>query len=217
MYNFNRVMCPNSLKSNYYNFNEEVNKLQLNTSKEIYELYKNNKGKKGYKYNNEEVKDKFKESNGEYCCICGNKILDYSSAMTIEHIELKSTNPKKIFDWYNLLPACSVCNKKRSTKKYENKLYLDPTKNEKLSYLFEYTMVGDVKPKKNLSSSDIERVNYMITLYQLNRSDLIEERKKEFKRCVLNDYPENLCVNKFVFKRMEELKNEKVYVRASEC
>ena len=92
---------------------------------ETYQYYKKNQNY--FQYNTAETKLAFQQMNSMRCSFCTKFISDFDTEMTVEHIQLKSVCPRKIFLWSNLLCACRTCNTKRSTKAYDKAQYLDPT------------------------------------------------------------------------------------------
>lgn len=150
-----------------------------------YEHYKKHKGK--FKYNTLETKKKFREMNFERCSFCTKYISEFDDEMTVEHIKLKSEYPEKIFNWDNLLCACKTCNTKRSTNLCDDNLYLDPTKIENIEKYFKFKLDGKIEPSKSLAEKEIEKSNYMIELYKLNRKGLVCSRRKFFNDLIEDD------------------------------
>lgn len=181
MFSIKREPEPSELKQTNKQFKSEIKELSI---KKSYEHYKKNKTR--LKYNTEETKKLFAKMNFLRCTFCDQVIHDFYDAMTVEHIELKSSNPDKIYEWTNLLCSCKTCNTKRSTKKYNNNLYLDPTKITGIERYFKFEFDGQVKPNDNLNKNDIAKADYMIKLYKLNREQLIYDRR-QFIFDLLND------------------------------
>lgn len=161
----------------------ELNETELQFSKEIigmdtkqaYEYYK--KYKHRFKYNTLETKILFKEMNYGRCSFCSMVIKDFNDAMWIEHIKLKKSYPNFIFKWDNLLCSCDICNKKRSTTECDDNQYLDPTKIENVENYFIYEADGTIEANPSLDKTETEKAQYMISLYKLNREDLVYDRR----------------------------------------
>lgn len=148
------------------------------TKKEAYEHYK--KRKNVLKYNTKETTGEFRKMNYARCSFCTQIITEFDGNMTVEHIELKSEVPEKIYEWDNLLCCCRTCNTKRSIKKYDSKRYLDPTKVKDIEKYFIYRSDGTISVNKELSKEEKEEADYMIKLYSLDRESLNYERRRFF-------------------------------------
>lgn len=181
MFSINREAQPIELNNIDIKFKDEINGLNI---KAAYKHYKDNKHR--LKYNTEETKKLFEKMNFRRCTFCGQAIDDFNKAMTIEHIKLKSKYPKKIYEWNNLLCSCKTCNTIRSTKKCYDNLYLDPTKITCIEKYFKFELDGQIKPNYGLDNDDVDRAEYMIELYKLNREDIVYDRR-DFFRDLLDD------------------------------
>lgn len=142
-----------------------------------YEYYKAHKRSVSFQYNTIETKTKFFEIAGPRCCICSQRIKDYTNEVTVEHIEPKVHSPEKIFLWSNLISCCLTCNNKRSTNEHNPDLYLDPFNFDLVEY-FAFDLDGLVKPNPTMRTEDQLKAKYMIDLYKLNRPDLLRERSR---------------------------------------
>lgn len=172
MISLTRVPFPEELHNTHERF---LKVTRENSKAEKYKIYIENKSR--YKYNTPETKAAFEVMNSKRCTFCGKLISDYNSEMTIEHIELKKDNPEKIFLWNNLLLSCRTCNTKRSIKKYNKSLYIDPTILVDTERYFSYYIDGTIVANCEISIEEQKKANYMIKLYALNRSDLRRERE----------------------------------------
>ena len=123
-----------------------------------------------------ELVNEFEKINDSRCSFCTQIIPDFMKSMEVEHIELKSHEPKKALEWSNMLCSCSTCNRKRSIKKYESIKYIDPTIERRVERYFEFLVTGEIQHKKGLSTSDKAKADYMIKLYDLNDKDRIYKR-----------------------------------------
>ena len=77
-----------------------------------------------------------------------------------------------------MLCACRTCNTKRSTNRYDDKKYLDPTKVEDIEKYFCYNGDGSISVNEDLTEEEKLQAKYMIDLYKLDRESLNVERRK---------------------------------------
>lgn len=154
-------------------------------AKEAYKFYEDNQT--SYKYNTKETKEKFKKMNYKRCSFCTKTILEFDTEMTIEHIRTKKDYPQKIFEWSNLLCACRTCNTKRSIKKYDRGKYLDPTKIIDIEKYFLFELDGSIEINKELSDAEQKKAKYMIEMYDLNRDELVYDRRHFMKKLMGED------------------------------
>lgn len=159
-------------------------KIKGMTKLEAYQFFKDHRGI--YQYNTAETKAEFAKMNYKRCSFCTKYISDFNREMTVEHIETKSDCPEKIFEWKNLLCACHTCNTERGTKTYAENAYLDPTQIDDIEKYFCFHADGTISVNKKLSDEEIEKADYMIRLYKLDRDDLNAERR-EFFQSLLDD------------------------------
>lgn len=61
------------------------------------------------------------------CCYCEELIDSGCNEMHIDHYHDKDSYPDEVVEWTNLLPACSHCNKKKSTHDTYAEPIVDPT------------------------------------------------------------------------------------------
>lgn len=156
------------------------------TAKDAYKFFLENQGT--FRYNTEETKAEFASMNYKRCSFCTQNIQNFSTEMTVEHIETKSDCPSKIFQWDNLLCSCRTCNTKRSTKKYRDDKYLDPTKLSDIERYFQFRMDGTIAVGEGLSDAERECAEYMVWMYQLDREELNADRREFMLKLLDDDY-----------------------------
>ncbi len=103
-----RKKAPAGLDRTDREFNERIAGMSREAA---YKFFLANEG--NFRYNTEETKAEFAQMNYKRCAFCTQRIQNFSTEMTVEHIELKRDCPSKIFRWDNLLCACKTCNTKR--------------------------------------------------------------------------------------------------------
>lgn len=157
---------------------------------DAYKFYLANQGK--FQYNTEETKAEFASMNYKRCSFCTQRIQNFTTEMTVEHIETKRDCPDKIFRWDNLLCSCSTCNTKRSTKKYEGGKYLDPTKRTDIERYFKFHMDGTIAAGEGLSDAERECAEYMVEMYRLDREELNADRREFLLELLDDDYFQRL-------------------------
>lgn len=132
------------------------------------------------KYNTDETKIEFKNMNYERCSFCTGIIKEFMREMTVEHIELKSRVPAKIYEWSNMLCSCKACNTKRGTKAYDRNKYLNPTIVTDIDRYFKFNADGTIEPSEGLTEEEKDAAVYMIETYGLDRETLNYERRLFF-------------------------------------
>lgn len=182
MIRIKRASNPAQLAITNKSFKE---KIKGKNAKDAYEFYKQNK--EMYQYNTKETKKKFKKMNYQRCSFCTRYIFDFDTEMTVEHIKIKRDYPQKIFQWNNILCACRTCNTKRSTKSYKKDNYLDPTKILDIENYFWFELDGTIGVNEELDVSKQQCAKYMIDMYELNRDNLVCERRNFFKKMMEDD------------------------------
>lgn len=160
------------------------------TKEAAYKYYVENQGK--FQYNTEETKTEFANMNYRRCSFCTQPIQNYSTEMTVEHIETKRDCPDKIFQWDNLLCSCRTCNTKRSTKKYEGDKYLDPTKLTDIERYFKFRMDGTIAACDGLTDAERDCAEYMVEMYRLDRDELNADRREFLLELLDDDYFQRL-------------------------
>jgi len=193
MVKINRTRTPKALSKTNKEFKTAIAGM---STKDAYDFY--NRYKKKYRYNTEETKQHFRKMNHERCSFCTKLIQDFDDEMTIEHIKIKRDYPKLIFQWSNLLCACRACNTKRSTHVHNSQKYLDPTKTGDIEKYFCYRLDGTIVANEELGREEIQKAEYMIKLYRLNREGLVCKRR-EFMRDLMSD--DDFCEK---LKKMDE-------------
>ncbi len=173
MIKIKRTYSPKALSKTNRDFKSAIANMSV---REAYDFYKEHRKK--YCYNTAETKHHFRKMNHERCSFCTQFIQDFDDAMTVEHIKTKRDFPQKIFQWSNMLCACSTCNTKRGTRSHYPRKYLDPTKITDIEKYFCYKIDGTIVANNTLSNDDIAKAEYMIDLYKLNRKNLVCNRRK---------------------------------------
>lgn len=187
MVSLERGSSPKELDKTHNEFIKAINGMRR---QDAYDFYKSHSSH--YKYNTQEVKNAFTVMTKNRCSFCTRVIADYQTEMTVEHIETKSSTPHKIFLWSNLLCACRTCNIKRSTNLYNQEKYLDPTKVDNIIEFFKFNVDGSIEANDELSQEDKIRVDYMIDLYKLQRSELKMARRNFYRKLLNSQYYEIL-------------------------
>ncbi len=176
-----RKKAPAGLDRTDREFNERIAGMSREAA---YKFFLANEG--NFRYNTEETKAEFAQMNYKRCAFCTQRIQNFSTEMTVEHIELKRDCPGKIFRWDNLLCACKTCNTKRSTKKYDGGKYLDPTRFSDMERYFKFCMDGTIAAADGLTDKERECAEYMVDMYRLDREELNADRR-EFLLDLLDD------------------------------
>ncbi len=182
MVSLKRTQEPEELSRTNREFRDAISGM---STKEAYDFYKKNERR--YRYNTEEIKEIFRKMNHERCSFCTKRISDFKDKMTVEHIQIKRDYPQKIFQWNNLLCACSVCNTKRGTAPYVEQKYLDPTKAPDIEKYFSFQLDGNIIPNEELDLEEQQKAEYMIKLYKLWRYELVCERRAFLKDLMEDD------------------------------
>lgn len=123
------------------------------------------------RYSHDSIRLALQKMYEKRCCYCEGKI----SAQTYDHIEHlcpKSLFPHLTFEWENLHCCCEVCNKKKGDKWDQLFPILDPTKD-----CLEQYLDLDLNNGKIINLTRDKRAQNTIEHTQLNRADLVEERK----------------------------------------
>lgn len=182
MVQLKRTSVPRELSKTNKEFKMAIAGMDVGTA---YTFFEANKDK--YKYNTSETKKFFKKMNSERCSFCTRFISDFDKEMTVEHIRLKRTYPKGIYQWNNLLCSCKTCNTTRSIKPYEKEKYLDPTKIKDIEKYFCYMLDGTIVINESLSEEEQKKAIYMRDLYGLNRPGLVVKRREFMKDLTTDD------------------------------
>lgn len=182
MIKIKRTDAPKVLAKTNREFKDAIAGMSV---REAYDFYKAHARK--YSYNTEETKRHFQKMNHGRCSFCTQFLQDFDDAMTVEHIKTKRDYPQKIFQWSNLLCACSICNTKRSTRAHYPQKYLDPTKIDDIEKYFCYKVDGTIVANDTLDPDEEEKAEYMIDLYKLNRKALVCSRRQFMKDLMSDD------------------------------
>ena len=169
--------------------------------KDVWDFYRNNED--DYSYRTSDVKRLLLEASENRCAICSRNIYDankYSNIpniFTIEHMIPKNKSPMSIFDWNNMIPCCSTCNKCREDKDYNKSLYINPCADYGFEKYISFSYDGSVycsDPKFT------KRVDYMIGLYNLNaaskKNNIKNERKRFYRLLIDENYQKMVKLNK---------------------
>ena len=110
----------------------------------------------------------------------------------IEHVEPKSANPKRTFDYSNLTASAldsetdlaafaasghEVFGGHAKKSKYDKKRFISPLQADCARFFF-YLSDGRVVPREGLRASEKDRAEYTIDLLNLNSPYLVERRKQ---------------------------------------
>lgn len=162
--------------------NEVIWKREISNASSAYLLSKSKLNKEKLeraikRYGHPQIKSALIEMFHGKCAYCESKILhvDYGD---IEHFRPKSKFPDKAIDWDNLYLSCKRCNGKGQKgdswfTEVEGGPLVDPCQENPEEffrfYFDEATMVSLVIPKN-------ERAELSVSIFGLNRHDLLEER-----------------------------------------
>lgn len=130
----------------------------------------NEKKKISSKYKHPDIINKLSEASFGKCAYC-ECVPGESSYIEVEHFEPKSLYPEKTYSWDNLLPACSKCNRSKSS--FDTRTYpmINPSVDDPAMYLtYDYLMVKAIKENDKASNT--------INKCDLNRPNLIDSRAK---------------------------------------
>jgi uncharacterized protein (TIGR02646 family) len=110
-----------------------------------------------------------------YCCD--------SRGTDIDHFEPLARSPKRTFDWYNHLLACSSCNSNSKRDQFPcdergMSLLIDPSAEDPFDHLRLIFATGRYVPESNKGRATIE-------VFDLNRPDLRYGRELAFLECRL--------------------------------
>lgn len=178
-----RAQAPVNLDRTDREFNRQIAGM---TREDAYKFFLANERR--FRYNTDETKAEFAYMNYKRCAFCTQRISNFSTEMTVEHIEIKRDCPEKIFRWDNLLCACKTCNTKRSTKRYDGSKYLDPTKLPDIERYFKFRMDGTIAAGEGLSDKEKECAEYMVEMYNLDREELNADRRDFLLELLDDDY-----------------------------
>jgi len=116
-------------------------------------------------------------------------LYDFGYGCHIEHIEPKSQNPTRTFDYQNVVVSALDSDSLTRFSKadrfgghfkgndYDPDMFISPLMSDSHRY-FEYLSSGRVEPAQNLSVEDQSRANYTINLLNLNAPILVNSRRR---------------------------------------
>lgn len=130
----------------------------------------------------------------KHCAFCDDKIKKGS----IEHFRPTSKHPLLSYFWYNLFPSCSECQEKNNEFD-KNLLKPDRDDYEFYRYFLYNSFTGEILANPKANETDRIKAEITISIYKLNRAELIEDRLDCF------DYYQNVADEKrpfrFIFAR----------------
>lgn len=86
-------------------------------------------------WNHAHIKEPLLASSHGKCAYCECSLETESNYMEVEHFEDKSSNPDKVVDWDNLLPACKKCNGAKGTHDVTIDPIINPFKDDPKEHL----------------------------------------------------------------------------------
>jgi len=138
-------------------------------------------GKKGFSWrcDSKQLMEDLKIQTYFHCAFCDRALEPIGdSDEEIEHFKPKSKYPKSAYEWKNLYPICSKCNKIK-LHRFTDLLLRPDDENYAFEKWFWYNpLSGEIEPKyENL---DFNRADKTIELYGLNRVALKNRRRNHF-------------------------------------
>ena len=124
------------------------------------------------------IGDQLYEQQDHYCAYCELYLHDKQDGF-IEHLEKRSDNPKRTFDWTNLFFACrhlDSCGIYKDNMVYDIHDIINPSVDDPLDF-FTYDSEGFIHPKKGLSKSMKHKAEETIRVFNLNCPRLKQIRK----------------------------------------
>ncbi|MDR3090163.1 MAG: TIGR02646 family protein [Desulfobulbaceae bacterium] len=122
----------------------------------------------------------FEEQHG-LCCYCEREIAAENKKNSVEHLEPRSSNKTRVYDYANLALSCTKsdhCNNYRGNE-YDAGKFSSPHDPVTKS-LFRYMPHGLVVS----SGVDDDKADYLIKTLQLNCASLLHERRSHAKRLI---------------------------------
>ncbi len=149
-------------------------------------------------YNSRIVKENLLNLSSKRCPFCtkmleledGNvDILKYNDSFkySVEHIIPRSHNIKLIMEFENLVASCDDCNGCRGNE-YNKDLYLNLYDCEELDSFTSFEAKDGELILYACSSDLYENINYMIEMYELNRTSLATDRLLFFNTLLNGDF-----------------------------
>ena len=118
----------------------------------------------------------YERQNG-YCAYCEIK-LNGKDRGHIEHLDRRSDNPGRAFDWCNMFFSCNTTERCGHYKDYTHQCYrpediVDPSTEDPMDF-FNYDMEGNIVPKENPETRF--RASETIRVFNLNEPKIKETR-----------------------------------------
>lgn len=128
------------------------------------------------------------------CCYGEIRADMYGWDYHIEHVENKSQNPTRTFDYTNLLASAFHSDKlglssdvfgghatgKSSSQPIDMALFISPLERDCANF-FLYTSDGKINPHPNLDDNNKQRASYTIDILNLNSAELVTRRENLWK------------------------------------
>lgn len=126
------------------------------------------------------------------CCYGEIRADIYGWDYHIEHVENKSQNPARTFDYTNLLASAfhsdklglssdvfggHATGKKSSSQPIDMALFISPLEKDCANF-FLYTSDGKINPHPNLDDNNKQRASYTINILNLNSAELVTRREQ---------------------------------------
>lgn len=137
------------------------------------------------------------EAQLHYCAYCECRLKHPSTAKNshIEHLERRSDNPNRIFDWSNMFLSCinkDSCGKFKDESKpkivFNIQDIIDPSHEDPQDF-FQYDALGRISPRDDISFSSQKRAQETIRVLNLNSARLCNIRKSIAS--IVKTYQEN--------------------------
>ena len=116
------------------------------------------------------------ERQDHYCAYCESFLANKSKGH-IEHLERRSDNPRRAFDWSNMFFSCNnhdSCGKYKdnslSPRKFTQTDIIDPSQETPLDF-FMFDMNGGVQAKAGLDENHTRKAKETIRIFNLDQSD----------------------------------------------
>ena len=125
------------------------------------------------------------EQQDHYCAYCEIKIDEMQGGGHIEHLERRSDNPQRTFDWNNMFFSCNnldSCGKFKDNQrlKYDVKDIVDPSREDPADF-FTFDALGNVSP---LNHSVEHRALETIRIFNLQDSVRLKRKRAEIAETV---------------------------------
>ena len=187
-----KQQCPEIIRQSKETWTKELLKAKEN-GEDISKFNKN--------YKRPEIKDALKQDASNKCMYCESKVSPTYYG-DIEHIKPKSKYPELTFEWDNLGFACRLCNNIKRDKYEEDNPIINPFKENPLDF---FDPIGAyIYPKKGNSRGKITEETV-----ELNRPDLLEQRRDEFNQIkklvkIMNSRPGDLELRQVIIENIKE-------------